>query len=493
MKDIYRKNLFALFTLFFVITTPFLVILSLGFYPDLVDKELANTLSTTIETFPGGSTVSVGGDVVLTQNGEIKTGDGKFLSVSIEKQDYLDEKFSIWSKKETNSLAKITPLYLLPKQGTSIYNFSSHVAQSTQDLASVNLSNQPNQSNQLISEILDEDAFLSGFQGSYFIYRFDTNGVQNKVLPVLNKFNINLVGDKWTPLHENIFWSSQNQSILIFNNNQWQLQTFNNLPFSVANLAQIDLNNILIQSDDQNLWLYNISENSFQFLDSKISGLSFTQTPDVIWIWKGDSVYRFNRNLEAFQFFNPALATVYTQPELLKINQSDFKYGQNDSDHFLVKNAFQGMVFFFDGEIYYIPDYNQSSWTLLASSVSQFTIDGSTLFWQDKQDNLFAYNIPDQFTAFLGNIKVDGLEKEKSMFYYDTWKRLFLYSKNQVVSVWFNKDLKVDSPSAAVIQYYPQIWLDQQKCYPKIIERIQFCVQNTNIKMYKNQYITSIF
>ena len=476
MRDFYRHNLFRLFTLFFIIVTPFLTILSLGFNPDFSNGQLANTMSVTVETFPNKSTTRLGNQVVLTDNGEIKTGDGKFVQLDIEKEGYQSERFSLWSRTNQNSLAKLTPLYLLPTEFKSVAPIPQQQGKEAD-----------------FTELLSEDILLSGFDSTYRVFTYNTNSMESNGIEVRNPSAIRLKTDTWQVLLKDIFWSVQNKALLVKKSSIWQLYSFRSLPFEVATVAKVDDSTVLLHDTRQNIWLYDLTTQQFSFLDSKVGGIAFTATPDSIWIWKADSVFQLSRSKEVVEQWNLNQSRRYQNPHLLNINQSDLTYSSNDSPEFSVQNVFQGIAIYVHGYLYYISDFNLESWRFIARDVSVVAVDSNTLFWMNSSGYLLSYNLSEEFEVSFGRIDLDGSVRDQSIFYYDSWKRIFIYSKSQVISIWFNKDAKANSSSAAIIQYTPQQWISNTACYPQLIDRVQFCLHKNELIQYKNLNITPFF
>jgi len=475
MKDVYRHNIFRLFALFFVVMTPFLAIFSLGFDPDFSggSGSLNHTMAVTVETFPGSSVVAVDGTEVMNQNGEFKTRDGAFVPISITQEGYISEEFSVWSRRQTNSLAKITPLYLLPAQSDQVASFAD---------------TQPD-----ILEIVDEDIVLFGSSEQYFISQFDVNGQRGEQLAVENPGNLDLAGDVWESLREDAYWSIKNQALLLQSSDGWQLVSVGTSIVRVAGVVQIDDRFVLLHTDTQQVWLHDLETDEMEFIDAGVTGLTFTDTPDVVWVWKGDTILRFTRNLEVISAWDASMATTYSQPRLLQLPQSSYQYSVDEPARFVVKNAFQGVVFFVDSFVYYVPDAQPDQWIFVASDVMVFAVDSSTLFWHALDGSIFARNLSEEFDVLLGNIAFQGAPREQSLFYFNSWKRLFVYSPSSISSVWFDKNTKADSPSAATIGYHPQTWVRDAACYREVVDRLQFCIHNTSIDVYRNQFLTPIF
>jgi hypothetical protein len=68
------------------------------------------------------------------------------------------------------------------------------------------------------------------------------------------------------------------------------------------------------------------------------------------------------------------------------------------------------------------------------------------------------------------------------MGYAPRWSRLFVYTENQVHSLWIDTEVI----NATIRRYYPKVWIDNSVCLPEVRDSYQFCIQDNQFIQYKN-------
>jgi hypothetical protein len=230
-------------------------------------------------------------------------------------------------------------------------------------------------------------------------------------------------------------------------------------------------------SDTNQLWYYALDSDKLQFVESGITDIGATKSPDFIWILKGNNVYRYN---------NANFTTITFQPTEIYHSFSKSVAGENTLNFFEVKNVFQGIAIKYGPQIIYIPDFDNKQNVAISDSGKAVFTSGSSVFWIDEKGVLYEYNLELKTEAVITTLEVTSETKYDRIlfYYYGTWKRVFVYAENKVYTFWFDRDIS----NSSIIKYYPYI-LSTGKCLPLVVEKNQFCIENNDLVSYKNTKI----
>jgi hypothetical protein len=467
-----KRNLFTIFAVFFVSLTPFLIIFSLGYSINLdkPNSALSSSLSVNLKTLPSGSTMKVD-DSTFSTPIDFKIANNYNLTFTVSKNDYKEEKFSVWSKTDSNDLANFENLVLLPTKSSTLIDG---------DVTSIDR-----------FALLSDTTLLYRQGGLVYVQNFDLSGLVGKRFDVspANNTPDTVFSNQWRKLSSTSFWLQSEKMLLTKGSGtSWFLKSLDR-PFgsvtSVRNtIATVDGQFIVLDSRD-NLWLVDQAQDgdlTWNFLESGVSGISQTSSPQFDWIWKGSGVYRVEKKRWNSQQFILGENIFWTNDSI--------NISADISEHILkVKGVSQGILVQINSQLYFIPDFDSSKWRIVADNVHTFDVDSNTVFWVDRLGIISAYNFLFKTGYTLGNtgeslvkdIPLDGLK----LSYFFQWKRLFIYTKNSVTSVWFDKDVI----NSGISQYYPGIWINGKDCLPQIVDKFQFCSNNNKIELFKNTEI----
>lgn len=454
----YRKLIFSTFTIFFVVTTPFLIIYSLGYDVNLEkNSSISNTLSIKVETLPRGSSVYNKEFKIGNTPIDLKAADGQTIPIKIQTKDYVDENFLLRGEVNKNSIAVLSPITLLPKN----YNQSTELE------------------NTQILSLLSSNTLLFYQNSKLYVQIYSFGGIQGKKEEVGYISKREVMANKfWSALSDNVYWNEEDGFVLAKTENSWTLIDLRELPLEISSVVSTSDKQIVLLDTSTKLWTLNLSNKEMIFLDSGFLGIYRTLTPDNIWIWKGNDLFRLSRN--TFNVQNFVLSDkVYSQTEGKNFTEYTLT---SKIQNFEVASVFQGIVFKLGDTLYYKSDSDKSVWQTLANSVVVFSYDSNTVFWMDGDHNLFSYNLLYKIQENFGKIAVDTDLGDIKIFYYKNWSRIFIYTKNKTYSIWFDKDVI----NSSVLNYSNTLWIDSAICLPKVVDKFQFCVKENKLVSFKN-------
>jgi len=453
----YRQNIFRIFAIFFFIAVPFVVVYSLGFDLNLADRQLSNTISINIETLPRGADISNSGKKILETPRELRAKDNQLIPLDISLPNFKSEKFIIWAPPKENTSARITRLALLPEKHDEIKSFDENL----------------------------NVVFLSDFQlllkdkDNYFIQQYTFTGLQGAPvqLDVFGKVDDEIPNKNWIKLSENSFWNPD-KNLLVAKNNNWSIYNLNIFTVKFTSVVSID-NNYFLGLDDQGaLWQIDLNNQTYTFLDSNIQNLSFTQTPDNIWIRKNKKLHRLNRTLQESNNFNLS-DKVYTEfPDNTTFLSSDLPAWKTMN----IGSLYQGLLIQLYNELYYIPDNKPNDWEKIATNVNNFTTAGNSVFWIDSSNTLFSYNLFLKQWETISVLDIKDKPEDINIVYYAPWNRVLIYTPNKVYSVWFDKEIF----NKNITKYFPVTWISDASCFTNVLDKYQFCLKDNKLVNFKN-------
>jgi hypothetical protein len=456
----YRRYVYALFTLFFVLVTPFLIIYSLGFEINLDQQKISNTLNINIETLPRGASIKNKGFDIGKTPLEMKAGDGQQIPIKVESDGYKSEEFVFWTAQNTNGSARVTNLSLLPSNWDEITNFDS---------------DEP-------VGILSSSLILFKNNQQFFVQGYNLGGLVGKKSQVDKTLGVSVQTTTWELLSENIYWDRVDNLILAYVGDIWKFVDLSGYPVQAKNIVSTSENQMAILDQSGSLWTLDLGSQELSFLESQVDGIYKTIAPDNIWVWKEGKIFRLSKGYIDNTFFSLE-GKLYSQNKSIERLR-----GVDDStpvDDFYVASVFQGVMFKVENLLYYVPDFDKNIWQVISTNVERAGVDTNTIIWLDKETNLFSYNFVLKEEQGFGKIPLSGNPNTFRLGYYYTWRRVIVYSDKEVYSVWFDKDII----NRNVVKYNPVKWIELN-CLPKIVDRFQFCLTDKKLVAYKN---TSFF
>jgi PEGA domain len=467
MKIHQRRTFFMIFAIFFAISAPILIIYSMGFNINFRNTEIRNNLSIKVDSKPSGALVFLNEKNVGVSPLDFGISDDNLIQVGIKKPDFVDENFTVSGNKNSNSQVDLSNLSLLPTASEKIFT-----PKPDQKIVGIISESQLLIDNKNSLEI--QDFVLSGITNSSQILREKTpDGGKNISKSDLSQDTIDKLKqpesreNKWKKLDQNYLYF--NNVLLVKKSDYWLTINLSKLNLSAKQVTKLDDKNILILDNEKKLWVYNIDKQTNSFFDSGFE--SITALPYSTWLWKNDSIYK----LENTSFLD----------KKIDLNKYIYLKNENISDQigkeFAVQNLFQGVAIQTGVYLYYIPDYQTKSWQLLSSNIFSFASENETVFWLNNDGKLYTENMYNSLVKMIAK----DLDLTTKIGYNKDWRRIMLYYPNQIKSIWYNKD----DTNNTIKSHSHQTWLSDQTCYPKIIDKAQFCLQKDELIVYKNNNI----
>ncbi len=476
-----RRLVFKVFMILFLCLSPFLTVYSLGYGLDLSERRLNHSVDITLQTVPSGALIKANGLPIITTSvipTRLTAKDGYLINLEIKKNGFLNEKLDLWGKSGANTTARINPLVLLPE------DFNVFFKDPEKKLVSLVTENLLlyQQNNQLVVQLYS----FSGLLGNPETVVFEFIDI-NKILPSF-----------WTSLSNNLYWQEATNLLLYKHTNLWYLLDLNKTNITVQQIARVNNETILVLDSEGKVWLLDLpnSLNSLRqplraisFLVGEIQGLTFTRSPDVIWFLRRNQIFAVPRenvqNLNSVLEYRELDSYEYTSMSIW--DWADNFSATKKIVRFLASYTHQGLVFQVDQKLYYVPDFARNAPILISPGVFSWFAAGSSLFWLDQDFNLYVHNLNLNIKKFLSQFGLNpSITYSKiRIFYYSKWKRVFIYTPQEVYALWFDKDIFNDT----VVAYYPILWINKASCLSGISNDYQFCLLDGQLISYSNTYL----
>jgi hypothetical protein len=447
MSPRYRILIFTIFALLFVGITPFLIFYSTGYNYD--QGKVVRTLSISTSTFPSGANVELYNKKIGSTPKEFQATEGQSFTLDINKGGFVTESFSLWSPSDEPATARLTNIWLLPKDADNV------------DKA---------ENNDTFLGFLPISRMLIKSNDSYVITTVNASGVENSREKISSPQGLDIKEGNWIQLTNTSFWNKTQRLLIDKADNSWRVYDISDLNIGVEELVSVGDNTYWVLTADKKLWLYSPKE-PLIFLANEIEGIFSMDVPDTLWVWRADSLYRIDRyqpnsylDLNNFVFQNALLLDIKTDGK-----QSNLQ----------VLPLFQGFAVRFGDEAWYLPDLNAEA-VKIATNAKVLGSSNELFLWIDDNKVLHSLNYILQRERTYGALDID-MEKPVEIFYYSDWKRVMVYADNRVYSAWLDKNYANDF----VQQYNAVSWVEK-RCMPEVVNRVQYCQDTTSFSAYKN-------
>jgi hypothetical protein len=458
MNFYHRRSFFVVFTVFFVITTPLIIIYSLGFDINYKETQIQNSLSLRIRTSTPDSVISIDKKQVSKNNFDGNITAGSTSEVLIESPNFYNESIVFSTDKNDNSIIDLSGITLLPKTGDFL--------QKTSDVV----------------QIISTSDLITKQVGKFYIQQYSPSGYSStpKLItsnPVLSgkiqqytepdPDQIITLEDKSTPwkkLNSKLFY--KNGQILSLTSDIWVISSISVFDSKIKNVSFVDNQSLLILDEKGSLWLYNYKTNIATFVDGGYSNFFERENSNQIWLWKNESIFK----TEISEIINQ-------RSSLDKFLQFKYpKFAQEDTSKFQILNTYQGYILRAGSTLMYIPDSKPNQWEIISTQAKSLTTSSSHAFWIDAGNQLLSYDFNNNYQKIISEVQDGSITLE----YSKESNRLFLYYPKSVVSIWENKDI----PNKPIVKRTVQPWVTNQNCYPLLLEKTLYCEQSGNLVSY---------
>jgi hypothetical protein len=468
MSQVQNRHYFIFFSIFFVVCSPFLVFLSFGYDINLKDQNISSTLTMKIDSLPKNALIKARNEAKGTTPTELSSQDQSPFNLSVSLPNYLSENFLISPERGRNSTVDLKNLLLLPKNGEllKLYNKSTNNDYEVLDFVS---------KDQVIVNVANglevRDFGVGGFVNNpVFISERDVFGVKSPEKLFIEKSTVEFLKkdkSKWQKLSDGNFIKLN--YMLQKKADFWLIKDISNIfPNGIKKIIKLDSINYIVLDKLKNLWTWDGQLS--KFIENGFDSIESTSSPENIWLVRNNSIYKIQNN----SFLNPTFdwkSALYLKSELINTIDGEFK----------VAPLFQGIGILVGKKIFYVPDFATDSWSILSNDAKSFFTDSDSVFWLDSNNYPNFYNFFTTQRYIFKQIPAEYTE----IFYLKEWNRIMLYSESKVASIWFNKEIYQPN----ILEYSTQEWIDGSVCIPKIVEKVQYCIKDNDLILYKNNLI----
>lgn len=467
MSQVRNRHYFIFFAIFFVVCSPFLVFLSFGYDVNLRDQNISNTTTVKVDTFPKNALIKVRNETKGTSPTELYSQDSSPFNLVISSPNYKSESFLIAPNQGYNSSVDLKNLVLLPTNAE--LTPSSNIA--AKDYESIAFLSKDQDITRTIDGFQIRDFGVGGFVNNpLFISEREFIGGKSQESFLLQKpVEESLFSNQkeWLKFGEGTFY--KDNYLLQKKTNYWLIKDISiNFPNGIRHIIKLDQSNYLVLDNASNLWNWNGL--TTRFIDTGFDSIFGTSSPEYIWLLKNNSIFR----LPYSDFASPNVdwkANMFLTSDSIKLDKGKFK----------VASVFQGVGIQVNQHIFYVPDFATGSFSLITNNATSFFADSNSMFWLD------SYNYPNFYNFFTQQKHIfPQISKEYTeLTYVPEWNRIMLYAPDRVGSIWFNKE--INQPN--ILSYSTQEWIAGSSCLPKIMDKVQYCIRNKELVLYKNNLI----
>ncbi len=447
-----RQTFFRFYAIFFILITPFIVIYSLGYNFDWQNQTLSKNLFLKIQTLPRGADVEIQNAKKYTTPTEIRLSTDSPKKISISKDGYLDENFTVWSDLDKNTNTYLDKIILLPTNASSIQEFASSVDFLT---------------------FLPESRALFYSDNNVFMHSYSTNSVSApiSVTTDLNPEDITNE-DKWVFEGQDFFWNEDKKFALYKDSVslRWNLEDLSNTILGIDDIARVSNNTFLALDQDNNLYTYRPQDERVSFLDSGFLGIYANHQSESVWLAKEDNIIRLNKNRVNYD-------NILDSDENFIYSTTGGLVGEDST--FEVADIYRGVVVRLGSSLYFLEDTEPNISNLLTNEAVDFTTSNNTVFWMHQEGYVQMYNFEFDVQKNLANF--DGVSDKARLYYSGDLGRLVVYDQN-VNTIWVNPANKSDN----IKEHSKNTWLSNPQCQKFTEGKNQVCFEGGSIVKYQN-------
>ena len=440
--------------MFFVIITPFIVIYSLGYDFDWSNGRLTRNLFLNVQTIPRSAKVELGSGREYTTPAALRISSSTPQQVVITKNGYHPEKFRVWTNLTENTTAYLQSLILLP---------------TTADL---------------VEDLPAEREFLSFLPGNrllatqnnlLYLYTYSPNSLSVPVPVTTQEDKTQLTSSRWEKVGQNTYFDPTTTLVLYLDPelSTWRLQNLTSVVPGAKQVVSVARNRFLILDERGNLYLWSVSRDTVQFIDSGYQGVARMDDTDSVWLRRGRDVLRLNQLQATYASLIQApeqfrFTTLITEPSV-------------EVSPFAVARVYRGVSVLVGEELYFSGDINPQTAGLVATEVEAVGYSEEALFYLSTEGEVQMYNLVYNNQKTLAYID-DTLVTQTRLYFDPVLKRLLVYTPSEVQAIWVDPK----NFSNHLLTHSQVTWVRDEICQPATVARAQICVRENKLVKYQN-------
>jgi hypothetical protein len=448
-----RVILLSIFFLLFLTGSVFIVFNSLGYTFDVKTGTIKNNFTISVKTIPSQAKVALSGfDKTFETPFDISINDKTNTEVTISKENFATDTFSLNSPADKNSFINLEKIFLAPTKSEIIFSSTA-------------------QENSLLSG----KYLLSYTNGVAYVKSIEQGGIkdsQETVSSIEKKLPTIL---NWKKLSENYFINAD--FLLYRTGSGWVLEKPTFLSNEYKQVLFTSNGNFLILRSSGVLELVKTSSKEIEGVAKNISFIYQDEFTKQIWVLDSEGIYRWDDDRFEYKKESRKIIDLTTISKLASLK---------DLNTFKVANFYSGKIVFLDNKLWFISDFDQQNPTLISDYVSVFTTSSvnysTNLFWVNSQSGeLYVQNFELNYRKILSTITNT---QQIKLVYNERWKRMIVYQENMVSTFPF----EINNNNQYITSYKLNPWLEKQTCLDNY-EFDQFCLKGSEVVNYTNKVL----
>ena len=454
MNSATRRIFFRLYTVFFLIITPFIVVYSLGYNFDLNSRMLVTNLIVNISTLPSGSDVQLGEDTFTTPL-DLRLSSSAAQPITISEQGYASESLVVWSDLHQNSNVNLKNLVLLPQESETITSFSS----------ATNFLN-----------FLPGNKILYAVGDILFLQDYSLSSIGSPITIVSELKAEDFSTGNWESLQLNYYWNHTTGTLLYLDpvSTTWQAMNLQSIVLQATDIARVSSNRFLIIDELSNLYSWEPSSSQISFLDSGYFGVEARPQSDSVWLSRSNGLARINKNRLNYENILASRDTY-----LIPFEQSTSLNTPVDLQ--VSHRAYRGTIVRAGSDLFYIADNNPGVINTISRTARLHTIYNNAVFYSTATGALQMYDFDQDRQKNLALVK--DTQSLQYLTYDPSLKRLLMYSGDGVQAIW----VEPQEIAPNIISHPRSTWVDTNyTCQRYISNRSLVCFSRGELMRFTN-------
>ena len=447
-----RHLLFRIYAIFFIIITPFVVIYSLGYNFDWATGRLTRNLFLNVQTIPRAASVELPSGRTYTTPAALRISSSTPQRVVVTAEGYHPEEFRVWTDLTQNTTAYLQGLILLPVEGETLERLPAE---------------------REFLNFLPTNRFLATQNNLLYLYTYSPNSISAPV-PVTTQVDKSRVETgEWAKVGKSAYFNNQTSLLLYLDPtlSTWRLEDLNQTVPDSAYIVATGRGSFLVLDTQGNLYLWDLSRQTVQFIDSGYHGLVRSANSEFIWLRRGDTLLQLNQ-LQA------TYASLIQAPE-----QFAFATFQGPAsaqvERLEVARVYRGLGVTVGETLYFVGDTTPEVAGVVAVNVEAAAYGEEALFYLDEAGEVQMYNLVYDNQKSL--TYVDS-PREARLHFDPVLKRLLIYTPERVQAVWVDPK----NFSNHLLTHSVVTWVEGQRCQVSTTVRTQVCAGENELIKYQN-------